>query len=120
MKVKNVTGYMLANNGAVLLRGDQWWPYDTEVFICLNLDKAKQIIGVSAEWTTIYRVRAAELECSRIDGGLMYTNDASKIIVDAPVHYNDRRLSETQLLARAASIRDDFMKLAFNSKGKKK
>lgn len=114
MLIKNLTGYMLCNTGNVLEHGDQWWPADTDVFVCLSLNRAREILKQSKYpiWTTIYKVSARNLPCTRIENGLLYTNAPTNIFVDRAVYYaGEQHASSRALLQNAAKIRTDFFKL---------
>lgn len=98
--------------------GQPWWPYDTPVYVCLSIDKARQILeqsqflSDSIVWTTIYRVKAPCISYNHIDGNLLWTRDASKLIVDAPVYYSDvPHISDAVLLNRARLIMPRLAKL---------
>ncbi len=129
MILPRVVGYMLGNENHVVKAGDRWLNHDARVWICLTSHLAIQIMNASnhplnngVHFTTIYRVHALDLECDGVPtGDMYYTNQATKIIVDGPVdHYEaPRRLAEDNLLARAAEIRGQYMKVAFNDKGGK-
>lgn len=123
MVIDNFTGYMLGNTDSVLVSGDQWWPVDTDVFVCLTLNRAREILrqshmgGNTAQpvWTTIYKVKARNLPCTRIKNGLVYTNSPTQIFVDRIVYYTgEPRVSEQDLLRNAAKLRTDFFKLVNN------
>lgn len=116
--IDNFTGYMLGNNLHQVEPGQKWWPVDTSVFVCLNIDAARDILeetqrfAHSTVWTTIYRVKAPRINYESIDGKLLWTRDASKLIVDAPVFYKDvPHVSEDVLLHRARVIMPAYARL---------
>lgn len=127
MKIKNLVGYMLGNDAHVVGRGDTWLDADRPVYICRSVDVANAILqnshqGVLAPngvvWTTVYRVTADEVDAFRIENELIWTTQATKIIVDRPVgYYNPPHRSEAQLLANARQILPYFSKLV-RGKGK--
>ena len=47
MIIKKMTGFMLGNAKNAPEVEQQWWPYDVQVFVCANLDKAKEILMLS-------------------------------------------------------------------------
>ena len=125
--IDNFTGYMLGNNLHQVAPGQQWWPVDTSVFVCLNIDAARDILeetqrfAHSTVWTTIYRVKALRVNYERIDGKLLWTRDASKLIVDATVFYkNVPQISDDVLLRRAHAIMPAYSRLikSLNRRGK--
>jgi len=120
MKVKYLVGYMLGNNNHVVANGEQWGMPSEQVWVCKTMDVAKGILMASQSkasiirpvWTTIYRVHAENIECSREDSAFYYNVPADKIIVGTPVHYQEPpRITERDLLKNARRIRASFMKL---------
>lgn len=119
MIIKNMTGYMLSGGGAHR-SGEKWWPYNTNVYVCLSLEKAKELMSTSHKeplkygtvWTTIYRVSAQDIDCQKFGDGLMWTNQPTKIIVEGPVHYHaPNKISEGELLQNAKSILPQYSHL---------
>ena len=119
MIIKDMTGYMLSGNG-ILKSGEQWWPHDTNVYVCLSLEKAQELLALSHDaslkhgtiWTTIYRVNAKNIDCNKIGNGLVWTNQPTKIIVDCPVYYRaPRMVSEGKLLQNAKRILPRYSRL---------
>lgn len=117
MIIKNLTGYMLGNRENAPEVGKQWWPYDVQVFVCANMDKAKEILMQSRKyvlnpdlvWTTIYRVQAKDIECQKIENNLIWTKQPTKIIVDSPVFFSTPRyMNEQDLLNNARRIMPRF------------
>ncbi|MBP3340125.1 MAG: hypothetical protein J6L47_00465 [Alphaproteobacteria bacterium] len=127
MKILNLDGYMLGNDAHIVVRGDAWMNADSPVYICNSVDVANEILHASHRsalepnnvvWSTIYRVRADEIEAFKIENGLIWTTQATKITVDKPVAYhNPPHRSEAQLLANAQQMLPYFSKLI---RGKKK
>jgi len=120
MVIKNLSGYMLANNNHLLANGEQWWPCPADVWICRNLDVARSVLNASHKntglgtpiWTTIYRVRGTNIQCDRMDDEFIYTHAADKIFVDGAVHYQEPpRITERDLLKNARRIRASFTEL---------
>lgn len=116
--IDNLTGYMLGNNLHQAVPGEQWWPTDTLVFICRNIDVARakldesQLFSDFGIWTTIYRVKAPCINYDYIDDRLIWTRNASKIIVDAPVFVsNSPRVDNDVLLNRARIMMPAFARL---------
>lgn len=102
---------MLGNDAHIVARGDNWLDTDRPVYICKSLDVAKSILQESHRavldpnnivWSTIYRVKADEIDVFKIENDLVWTNQATKIVVDRPVaYYKPAYRSEFQLLANA-------------------
>lgn len=117
--ILNLSGFMLAVDGG-WRPGGQWWPHSTMVYVCRNLATAKRILQMSQDgllldcpvWATIYRVSAPKVKCVRSDKDVIWTTDASKIIVDSSVfHQAPRMKSEEELLANAKKQRPEFERL---------
>ncbi len=113
MKIKNVVGYMLGTDYDIYARGDQWSDRDALVYVCCDIRTAQRIMRESnhpmhdgKRWTTIYRVHAPSLDCNTVRGDKLWTNQATKIIVDGPVAYHNAKepLTAKVLRARAALI----------------
>ena len=119
MIIKEMTGYMLSGGGAHR-SGENWWPYNTTVYVCLSLEKAKELMSMSHKeplkhgtvWTTIYRVSAQNIDCQKFGDGLMWTNQPTKIIVEGPVYYHaPNKMSEGELLKNAQRILPQYSHL---------
>lgn len=113
--LNNFTGYMLGNGNHLGQPGQPWWPYDTSVFVCLDIDKARNVLeqswldANSVIWTTIYRVTAPSISYDCINNNMLWTHDASKLIVDGPVYHRSiPNISEAVLLNRARLMRPAF------------
>ena len=124
MIIKKMTGFMLGNAKNAPEVERQWWPYDVQVFVCANLDKAKEMLMQSrkyaldpdAVWTTIYQVRAENIECQKIENNLIWTKQPTKIIVDRPVFFSaPRYMTEPDLLNNARRILPHFSGLIANT-----
>lgn len=119
---------MLGNSRHQVAPGDQWWPYDdTLVYVCLDMNKARQILeqsqflADSVVWTTIYRVAALSINYDYIKDNMLWTRDASKIFVEAPVYYKDiPHISDEVLLNRARLLRPAYARLLNSLNGRKK
>lgn len=120
MKIKNFVGYMLGNSGHVVAPGEQWSQYQTPVWVCRNLDVARNVLRsshknssmLSTVWTTIYRVHGTNIECDRMDSQFYYTSRPDKIIAGPAVHYQEPpQITEAQLLANARRIRDSLTRV---------
>ena len=126
----NLSGFMLGTDKDVLQPGQKWLPYDTEVYVCRNIDVAKRLLqlsqrgfvdGINPVWTTVYHVVAPMVKCTRADNAMLWTPDASKIVVDRPVfQQTPRQLSEAALLDNAKAQMAAFMGLMNLSREKKK
>ncbi|MBQ8473362.1 MAG: hypothetical protein IJ500_00690 [Alphaproteobacteria bacterium] len=119
MIINEMTGYMLSGGGAHR-SGEKWWPYNTNVYVCMSLEKAKELMAMSHKeplthgtvWTTIYRVSAQNIDCQKFGDGLMWTNQPTKIIVDGPVYYHaPNKMSEGELLKNARRILPQYSHL---------
>ena len=119
MKKNKVIGYMLGNKSHVVVHGDQWCQPGIPVYICANKDTARAILEDSQKfalepnnivWTTIYRVRAKDIEIDKYEHDLIWTHQGNKIIVEAPVFYRDApKISEEYLLNNARQIRSHVL-----------
>lgn len=125
--INNFTGYMLGNSRHQVAPGDKWWPYDTQVYVCLNMDKARQILeqsqflADSVVWTTIYRVAALSINYDYIKDNMLWTRDASKLLVEAPVFYKDvLHITDKELLNRARLLKPAYARLMNSLNGRKK
>lgn len=120
IRIINLSGFMLGDEERSNLRpGQQWWPHDTMVYVCKNLDVAKRILQESQCWMAIYHVTAPRIECVDMDRDFFWTTDASKIIVCKPVFQQmPKRITEKELLDNAKIMRNAFMKNM--QKGKQK
>ncbi|MDE5615849.1 MAG: hypothetical protein K2I81_03395 [Alphaproteobacteria bacterium] len=117
----NLSGFMLGTDKDVLRPGQKWLPYDAEVYVCRNIDVAKRLLqlsqrgfidGINPVWTTIYHVVAPMVKCTRADNAMLWTPDASKIIVDRPVFQQPpRQLPEAALFDNAKAQLSAFMRL---------
>lgn len=118
MIIKKLTGYMLSNVSDSLPSGQPWWPFNTNVYVCMNLETAKQIMFADGIWKTIYRVKAKNISCKKIDGNIIQTDESTKIIVVSPVLYSARsNRTEADLLRNAKHALPRFskiMKQAYN------
>lgn len=111
---------MLGNARHAHRPGEPWMDRDAMVYVCRDIDVAKQILNMSQHgfvddmnplWTTIYHVTAPMIECQRADCKMLWTTDATKIIVDRPVFRQEPSLlSEQMLLDKARAIRSEYFK----------
>lgn len=118
---------MLGNDAHIVARGDSWLDADRQVYICKSFGTAKSILQESHRavlepnnivWSTIYRVKADEIDVFKIENDLVWTNQATKIVVDRPVaYYKPPYRSEFQLLANARCVLPYFSELI---RGKRK
>ena len=124
MKINKITGFMLGNAAHAPENGDKWCDYDTDVYICADLDCAKQILAESHKntlapavvWTTIYRVKANDINCNKIQNNIIWTNQPTKIIVDAPVYYSaPKQITNAEILSKAAHVLPQYSKLINNA-----
>ena len=117
----NLTAYMLGNEKYDYTPGEQWWPFDTRVWLCQNMAIAEKILHKSqqqtdgAVWTDIYRVTAKDIICEQSNRGLLYTNTPTKIFVEKKVLCREPtpNFSEETLLKNAKQISpviSNFMK----------
>ena len=130
MNVNQLTGFMLGASKRRGKKGEAWLPFDVEVYVCADMATAMEILESSRRcmlepnpvWTTIYRVKADNINCTKIEGGLIWTNQPTKLIVEAPVYYGTpKTMSESQLLQNAKKILprvSTLMKSAFYQKEK--
>ncbi len=112
---------MLGNDAHIVTRGDAWLDTDMPVYICSSVNLANTILHTSHRavlapndvvWSTIYRVTADEIDAFKIENGLVWTTQATKIKVDRPVAYHKpSHRSEAQLLANAQKILPQISKL---------
>lgn len=116
-----LSGYMLGTDRVRLMPGQRWLPYDVLVYVCLNIDTAKDILETSHRtssdtidpvvWTTIYHVTAPLVRYERIDYDMLWTPDARKIIVDRPVLYKaPPQISESEILNKAKFLTPVYSK----------
>ncbi|MBR5625521.1 MAG: hypothetical protein IKW67_01960 [Alphaproteobacteria bacterium] len=117
MHFKHLTAYMLGNKNHEYLRGEQWWPYDTRVWMCPNIAIAERELRKSqnkmggAIWTDIYRISADEIVCEQSNHGLYYTETPTKIFVESKVSsIQNQIMTEQDLLDNAATFSEEFMK----------
>ncbi len=113
--VPNLVGYMLGNNDHVVAAGEPWFEHPDYVWVCMDLEMAKNILRASHTnstnrgpvWTTIYRVFGENIKCTPGDNRRMFTRQADKIIVGSPVHYEEPNPATNRqvLLRRVASMR---------------
>lgn len=117
MLIENLVGYVLKGNGRAPNQGDKWWPYNANVYVCTSLDKAKELLKQShvsggRVWTTVYRVKAQNINCYRFENGIVWTNEPTKLIVDTPVYCAvPHALSGESLLKNARRILPEYSKL---------
>ncbi len=120
MTIDQLTGFMLGDAEHPMKKGDKWWPYDTQVFVCMDIERAVRILKEHQKnylepnnvWTTVYRVTAQNLEFTKIENGLIWTNQPTKIIVDGPVYFsNPKAANEASLLKNAQTILPHIAKL---------
>lgn len=118
---------MLGNSRHQVAPCDKWWPYDTQVYVCLDMDKARQILeqsqflADSVVWTTIYRVAALSINYDYIKDNMLWTRDASKLLVEVPVFYKDiPHISDKVLLNRARLMGPAYARLINSLNGRKK
>ena len=113
MKISQLTGFVLGTSKRRAKKGEAWLPFDVEVYVCADMPTAMKILANSHSgtiepnpvWTTIYRVKADNIDCTKIEGGLIWTNQPTRLIVDTPVYYAaPKELSESQLLKNAKKI----------------
>lgn len=115
MYFNHLTAYMLGNKNHEYVRGEQWWPHDTKVWMCPNMAIAERELQKSqnqmggAVWTDIYRVRAEDITCEQSNRGLYYTETPTKIFVDTKVVSGAGNLSEQELLDNAAAFSKEFL-----------
>ena len=103
--IKNFTGYMLGRGDAPAA-GTPWWPVDTWVFVCRDLDTARMLMenkDSGCHWTHIYRVHAPKITIETADAGIYWTRMAKSLIVGETVFVapQARPVSEAQLLGNA-------------------
>lgn len=115
MHFNHLTAYMLGNKKHEYVRGEQWWPFDTKVWLCPNLATAEKILNDSqtgidgAGWTEIYRVCADNIDCEQSKRGLYFTETPTKIFVQGKVASKTmNQVNEEVLLANASVYGDMF------------
>ena len=114
MTINQLTGFMLGTSKRRARKGEAWLPFDVDVYVCADMATAMELLTASQSgavlepnpvWTTIYRVKADDINCTKIESGLIWTNQPTKLIVDAPVYYGTPRvLPESWLLKNAKNI----------------
>ncbi len=125
MQINKMVGYMLGNSNHVVGPGEHWCDAGMQVFVCANKELAQAILNTSHKetlephivWTTIYRVKANNIQIDKFENDLMWTTQGDKIIVDAPVIYREPEfMTEQRLLQNARLIRPHFSRLLNNKR----
>lgn len=119
--VKKFNGYMLGNQmRRPLGRGQQWWPYDSSVYVCPTLARAKELLAEDLQqpvlephfhFTTIYRVVANDIDVRRENDGLYWTKQATKLkVVDIVHEHPATEIPDWRLLLNADAIMAELSK----------
>ncbi len=126
MHFKNLTAYMLGNKNHEYSRGEQWWPFDEQVWMCPNMTIAEKMLkksqgqSVGAVWTDIYRISAKDIYCEQSNRGLYYTDTPTKIFVEAKVFSKPDSVNEDGLLENANNLKPEFFEILNNWKKRRK
>lgn len=130
MQLEKISGYMLGNAGHMPGCGQCWSSYDMPVYFCTDINKAKEILEKSQSqcelephvvWTTVYKVCGNNINIFKIEDGLLWTMQPSRIMVEKPVFYKKpRQLTEQELRQKARMIMPEYVKLMKSLKGKVK
>lgn len=109
-----ISGYCLGSGRTTRTVGEQWWPYNTPVWICPTLHRAHQIGAKDDQWHEICRVEGYVHVMARKSGkhGLIYTDEPTRLKI-TEVHPQfvppiPESVREARLLKNAAKIATAF------------
>lgn len=118
MKIKNFTGFMLGNENAVHKIGAPWMSFDSRVWVCPSLAKAKKVLEESQKikildpgpiWTTIYQVSGQDIVFEQANSGLLYTDVPTKLYVNRIVCRHEPELITEDVLLKRAKCNFEFL-----------
>lgn len=117
---------MLGCDDVTKVIGGAWLNYDSRVWVCPNLNKAKQVLAESQKslnvepnpiWTIVYQVSGRDLVFEQAHNGLLYTNTPTKLFVERVVlRKPQKQICEEYLLNNANQIKNNLAKFWENVK----